>query len=216
MYLSVLCLLVVGGSYYLVTDVITVARIRQQVQGLSQISLTSLLPQTPATLTPSPPPTGTRITPTRIPTATPVTPTATPSQTPTETLPPGAAAAQVSPTPAPSATFAFGAIELVGPPNGAVVQGDSVVLSWRPQADLGVDGVYLVTLRYLASGHEESVTAWTRETAWTVPPELRQKADPARREFRWSVQIMGQTADGSGGEGIALSPPSETRTFVWP
>ncbi len=217
LYLSALCLAVVAGSYYLVTNVISLDRIRQQLANLSHVSLASLLPQTPVPRTPSPPPTETRATPTRIPTATPVTPTPTPSPSATETPSPGATSPAATPSSAPNATFALGAVELRAPADGAVMQGDTVVLSWRHREALPTDGVYVVTLRYWAAAREEAVTAWTSETSWTVPPDLRQKADPERREFRWSVQIMGRTPPDSSGSGaIALSPPSEVRAFVWP
>ena len=89
-FVLAMCVVLVGGGYYLVAEVITVQRIRQQLARLPRVSLSSLLPQAAPTLTPLPSqPTEARPTPTRIPTATPVTPTPTASPTTTETPLPG-------------------------------------------------------------------------------------------------------------------------------
>ncbi len=210
-----LALLAVAAGYYVVTQVVTVARIRRQVARLPRVSLSALLPQATPTFTPIPTqPTETRPTPTHIPTATRVlSPTPSPSATATATWSPVPTVRRATSTPA----FAYPAIQLLSPISGTEFAGDTVVLAWQAESALAADEWYAVSLRYWADGQARSEGALVRETSWQVPATLRAKQDPARPALEWEVQVVRRSPgdSGIGGDDLALSPPSETRTFVW-
>jgi len=224
--LIALALVLVGAGYYLVTQVVTVRRIRGQWSRLSRVSLVSLLPQATPTFTPLPTQTVEwRPTPTRIPTATRVPsplPTASPTvtQTITPTTQPTAAQATATPgilRPTATAAFPYPVVELLAPGNGTDFAGDSLALTWKPVGDLGTEEWYGVSLRYWVSGLIQYDGAWVKETSWPVRPELRHKPDAVKPGFEWDVRVMKRVvAAGGGSQEVALSPPSETRTFLWP
>ncbi len=211
---AVLALVVVAACYYAVTQVITVRRIQRQWARLPKLSLAALLPQATPTFTPIPAqPTEERPTPTRIPTATPaLPPTPVASPTVTATL-----AVAATPTAPPAAAgLAYPQIQLLTPISGTELAGDAVVLSWQPVGALAADEWYVVSLRYWAGNQAQYGGTWTQETSWQVPTFLRRKQDPARPGFEWDVRVIRRAADSSDtGQAIALSPASETRTFLW-
>ena len=217
--LTVAMLVLLGGSYYAVTQVITVHRIQQQLSRLSRVSLASLLPPPTPTFTPVPTETAEwRPTPTRIPTATSVpspTPTASPTTTATSTAIPTARPPTAVPATATPA-FPYPVVELLEPAAGADLTGDALVLRWKAVADLADEEWYGVSLRYWRDGQVQYAGAWIKETLWQVPSELHHRPDPARPTFEWDVRVMKRlaAADGSSKE-VALSPLSEIRTFTW-
>ena len=166
------------------------------------------------TFTASPSPTRT---PTLTRTATPrFTPTAVPP-TETPTLAPPTATRRPGPTRTPKPPFA--AIRLLSPDNGAEIWGRDaqIKLSWESVGSLADDEWYALGLRFLAGGIAGYSGTWTKETSWIVPSDLYTKAGQSERAFQWDVVVMKQTGtkpDG-GREGVALSPPSETRVFSW-
>ena len=217
--LTVAILALLGGGYYVVTQVITVRRIQKQISRLPRVSLASLLPPPTPTFTPVPTDTAEwRPTPTRIPTATPVpspTPTASSTTTTTPTTIPAvrpAAAVAATATPA----FPYPVIELLEPAAGADLAGDVVVLRWKPVAGLAAEEWYGVSLRYWRDGQLQYTGAWIKETQWQLPSELHHQPDPARPVFEWDVRVMKRLAAPDGGsQEVALSPSGETRTFTW-
>lgn len=210
MALAALAVLLVGGAYYVLTQVVTIARIQQEVQRLPTVSLVELLPPPTPTNTPAPTrATEVRPTPTRIPTATAVasstpTPLFTATATPTVTLTPR--------PPTATSSLPYAAIELVAPATGTEFAGadSTITLSWKAPGVLKDGEGYRVTLRYQASGQPQTTEAWVQETLWRVPAEVHDRRDAAAPEIRWSVQVTRGTADGQ-----ALSPPSAVWTFVW-
>ena len=218
--LALTAVVLVGAAYYVVTRVVTVERIRQQVARLPRPSLVALLPPATPTFTAVPTqPTPMRPSPTRIPTA-----TREPSVTPTASLTPTLAA---SPTPSAviggrataTPAYPYPAVVLLAPPHQAEVSGPEAPLnlSWQPVGTLAEDEWYGVSLRYWADERTQYTGAWVKETTWRVPQDLFRKPDPARPAFEWDVRVMKKTGtrpDG-GSEGVPLSPPGETRTFIW-
>lgn len=102
-------LILVALGYFFITQVVTVRRIRQQVERLPHFSLVSLMPAPTPSFTPAPTrETETRPTPTRIPTGTPV-PSETPlppTSTVTPTLTATRTARPATSTPLPASTDA--------------------------------------------------------------------------------------------------------------
>ncbi|MGC8786864.1 MAG: zinc ribbon domain-containing protein [Anaerolineae bacterium] len=166
------------------------------------------------TFTASPSPTYTLTatgTPTPSRTSTPLPPTDTP------TIPPPTATRKPAPTRTPKPPF--DAPRLIGPENQAEFHGGDaqIQLTWTPVGALAEDQWYALSLRFTADGIVHYSGTWTKETNWLVPRELYTKAGQSERAFQWDVTVMRQTgikADG-GLEGVALSPPSETRIFFW-
>lgn len=159
-----------------------------------------------------------------------VTRTPTPSVTPTPTftvtavpptdtaLPPTVTATQ-PPAPTRTPTPRFTAPVLVYPGDGLEIRGGGtqIVLQWEAAGTLAEDEWYALSVRFLAGGVMQYSGTWTKETSWFVPPDLYTRAGQSERVFNWEVTVMKQTGtkpDG-GREGVALSAPSETRTFSW-
>jgi len=155
----------------------------------------------------------TTLTPTLTPTVTetPVPPTETP------TVPPPTPTQAPMPTPTP--TLRLVAPRLLVPTDQTEFRGGGTVikLSWEPAGALAEDEWYALSLRFLAAGVTQYSGTWTKETSWTVPPELCTRAGQVEREFKWDVVVMKQTGtkpDG-GREGTPVGTASETRTFFW-
>lgn len=206
--LAVLTVALVAAGYWALTRVVTIDRIRQQVEQLPTVSLVALLPQATPTFTLTPTQTvEVRPTPTRIPTATPFlspTPTATATTTTTPT------ATRRPPTATPA--FAYAAPQLMGPASGTEFAGTSttILLSWAPVAGLAGDAGYAVSLRYQVNGQAQTLVQWVQGANWVVPAELHDRLDPANPVVQWSVRITRGTADGE-----PLSAPSATWSFDW-
>jgi len=212
--LGALAIVLLATGYYVVTRVVTVGRIRRQVERLPEISLVALLPQATPTLTRTPArPTASRPAPTRIPTMTPyISPTPTATLAPTATPTPTATRRPPAATPAP--TFPYPAVALAEPASGTEFAGADreIVLSWQPAGTLGEDEGYALTLRYQAGGETQTMVEWVRETSWQVPAEVYGKRDAAEPALQWSVRVTRRTA---AADEVPLSSPSEARTFIW-
>lgn len=208
--LAGLLVILAGAAYYVVTQVVTIPRIRQEVERLPTVSLAELLPRPTATSTPAQArATVVRPTPTRIPTMTP-NPTITPTPPSTVTPEPSATPTRRPPTATPS--FPYGAVELVSPASGAEFTGPdaAITLSWKAPGPLKEGEGYRVTLSYQAGGRRQTREAWVRETTWRVPAEVYAQRDADSPLLEWAVRV---TAGGS--DGPALSPAGPSWTFTW-
>jgi hypothetical protein len=103
-----------------------------------------------------------------------------------------------------------------GDRNASTGEGTPIILQWQTRENLPLGTVYRVTITDTEQGIPVTRTFDWKATSFPVPPWLWGKADQPAREYRWSVQVVQLATDGKGGERvIALSPPSETRTFFW-
>ena len=99
------------------------------------------------------------------------------------------------------------------------VEGDVVVLQWKPALDLPDDAYYVPTVLFTRQGETWiDDTPWLRDVTWTLSEHayLPQVSDDG--VFRWSVQLMRKTGvDPVTGraEGVPLSAPSQEWTFRW-
>lgn len=184
-------------------------RQRVQIPEVSYLATPTFTATATATRTATP-----TTTPTPTFTPTPVPPTETPlPPTLTPTRPPATAAATRTPTPR------FARPVLISPENGLEIRGGDaqIVLRWEPVGSLAEDEWYALSLRFRADGVVQYSGTWTKETSWIVPANLYTRAGQTERVFEWDVMVMKETGtrpDG-GREGVALSAPSETRTFAW-
>jgi hypothetical protein len=146
-------------------------------------------------------------------------PTDTPTSVPTErpTVPPPLP----QPPVATSLGMQFGAPLLVDPPNGAQYRGPNPMpypmLVWASLGGLGADEYYRITIDYPHEGETWQEVGWTKQVQWEVPDYLPGLLSQPY-ECRWHVEVVRATAtdgDGSPTAGVAISPPSETRMFVW-
>lgn len=121
----------------------------------------------------------------------------------------------------PTAQFAYAAPNLLRPADNAPFRGNKEipVLEWSSPAILKSSECYVV--------HLESGPAGSRKV-YTLPPVVQGtsiKLDPAKQYaganangtvYSWYVVILSGTVCTQGAtQGIASSPPSVTRTFVW-
>ncbi len=179
--------------------------------------------QTPtATQTPTPPIEPTNVSPvsTPTPTETPVptsTPTPTNTPTPTETPAPTNTSAPAEPpppatnTPTPGPEYA--APELVSPEdNSNFIPGNTIDLKWKSVGELAGNEQYAVRLVYFHNSEVVYRGTQLKETQWTVPFELYHDADGPEFKYTWYVYVEAVQPDGTG---IAISPESEHRTFIW-
>jgi len=207
---AALVVALLGAGYYVVADVVTLPRIRQEVERLPTVSLIELLPPPTATSTPVPTrATEVRPTPTRIPTAT-VAASPTPTALFTATATATATPTRRPPTATPA--LPYPAVELATPATGTEFAGaDAIImLSWKAPGALKEGEGYRVALRYQANGQPVTTQAWVQETSWRVPAEVYGKRDAAAPEIEWSVQVTR-----GGADGVPLSPASATWAFTW-
>ncbi|MBS1252311.1 MAG: N-acetylmuramoyl-L-alanine amidase sle1 [Anaerolineales bacterium] len=141
-------------------------------------------------------------------TPTPVVPTSTPTATPSRTP-------QPSPTPAePTATprFRKPAPVLLGPPDGALLEGGEALVNWASVGVLSDETWYVVRLRTARPGEPEVTReAWVKPNAWRLRDDLAPATGTTQR-YRWDVTVVRRTGED---EIKALSPRSEIRTFQW-
>lgn len=162
-------------------------------------------------------------------------PTATTAATPTP-LPPAIPTKAVAPSPTrrgartatptripPTATPSiYPAPQLTGPPNTTVYNGAdaNIVLAWQPvaPAGLGEQEWYRIWISYTGKDGKPAQNArWTKETAWTVPPDYWGSASAESRGFSWSVTAVRiQGVDPFASPNYSpVSLPSATRSFFW-
>ncbi len=205
------------AAIYLLVYAVPWLELSQQITGRVQIPEISFLatatftPRPTASRTATPAPTRTA-TPQPSATAIPMEPTAVPSPTtqPTATKPP-------APTGTPTPRFATPG--LTSPDNGAEFRGSgsTIVLSWELAGALADDEWYALSLRCTADGVVRFSGTWTKDSRWTVPPDLYMMAGQNERTFSWDVTIYQQTGtrpDG-GRDGRPVSATREVRTFRW-
>ena len=167
----------------------------------------------PPTDTPTPLPTNPPAT-AEPPTATPEPPTATPEPTATDTPVPAVAPVQPpAPTATPTVGLKYAAPELISPePDYVFIQGNTLDLSWKPVGELAENEQYAVRLVYSHNAELVYRGGNLKETKWTVPMALYHDADGPDYLHTWYVYVEAIQPDGSG---LAISPESERRKFVW-
>ncbi|MGB9301985.1 MAG: hypothetical protein WCD51_15530, partial [Anaerolineae bacterium] len=184
-----------------------------------------ILPPTPTATATRRPPTAT---PTRRAAATPViTETATlevsPTRTVTVTLTPDLTATPtVRPTETPG--FKYAAPKLIEPEDqsGWAVDhplvfsyGARIDLKWEAVGTLAENEWYSIDLTYTDSENEPTVGrgGWTKETTWRVEGDDLYNLLGGDRSVRWTVTVVLDPE--KTGEGVPISPPSETWMFRW-
>jgi len=136
-----------------------------------------------------------------------LTPTPSPSPTATQMPTP-------SPRPIASITLAFPYRQphLLAPIDGEVVEGTEtpIVLNWTSVGILGERQWY--SLRLWVPGEEAPLRFWTKVPSWRMDPELYPDAQHGY-EFVWQVAVIFRSSEES--DGVAISLPSEKRSFSW-
>jgi hypothetical protein len=185
---------------------------------------------------PSPTPTEVLVPPTETPTETPWPPTATPTATATATpvvtatatlTPTVAAGATATPweSPVSSATpteigtetpgFRYAAPRLVSPADGEQFNGSRapIVFRWESVGTLADNAWYSIKLSYEGKdGKIKEDVNWTKDTSRQVGGNIYDSLG-ADRQVSWNVTVFSDAAGSDAG--VAVSPPSETRSFVW-
>ncbi len=151
---------------------------------------------------------------TPVPTSTPTpanTPTPTETPTPTNTPAPAEPSPPATDTPTPGPEYA--APELVSPEdNSNFIPGNTIDLIWKSVGELAGNEQYAVRLVYFHNSEVVYRGTQLKETQWTVPFELYHDADGPEFKYTWYVYVEAVQPDGTG---IAISPESEHRTFIW-
>ena len=94
----------------------------------------------------------------------------------------------------------------------AFIQGNTIVLRWRPVGELAPDEQYAVRMVYDFQGQPTYQGANVKETEWTVPLSLYGQVDGPENRYEWFVVVERLNDDGSG---TAISPESQRRSFTW-
>jgi tetratricopeptide (TPR) repeat protein/predicted Ser/Thr protein kinase len=142
----------------------------------------------------------------------------TPSPTPQLKETPGT----LSPTPeldeTPARPFQkFAVPTLISPGNEELFKGEltPIVLEWEPVGVLASDEYYDVTIMHYVGEEARYWGGAVRETQWSVPKEAG-LGEAGNDRFHWWVTVRkANTASGPDQLDLALSLPSETRTFYW-
>jgi pSer/pThr/pTyr-binding forkhead associated (FHA) protein len=148
-----------------------------------------------------------------------VTPTATITPAPTLTTTPLPTATPTSqPAPQQPVTSSYTSPSLLHPPDGSNHPGAKKLhLDWSTVGNLGQDDYYRIILRYSREGGFWQETGWSRISPW-VTPEYLPWLIHHPFECEWYVEVVHVTdydADGMPTDGVVISPPSETWSFVW-
>jgi LysM repeat protein len=135
-----------------------------------------------------------------------VVPLMPPTATPTPTLTPTPTTTPAPPYPAP---------HLLSPADGAVFEGEDamILLAWTGVGILGDNQMYLVELE--TPNRTAPVTYATQGTSWRLPPDLW--PTDRRQPLAWRVTVVQQANPASEEPPVwePLSPPTQTRYFVW-
>lgn len=113
--------------------------------------------------------------------------------------------------------FKYAQPAIAGPQDGALYRGEftSIALQWQPVGVLAGDEYYDVTVMHYQGEEARYWGGAVRDTSWQVPVEAG-LGQAANDRFYWWVTVrQANTAPGPGQLDLALSPPSETRTFYW-
>jgi len=182
-----------------------------------------ILPPTPtSTATPRPPTATPRATATFTPIIT-ATVTVTATATLTSTVSP-APVQTLTPTATETPEFAYAAPKLIEPedqsdwaPDHPFVfsYGARIELRWEAVGTLAEDEWYAVALTYTDSSNQPSVGqgGWTKETSWLVEGDDLYNLLGGDRIVKWSVTVVRDPTN--TGDGVNISPPSETWMFRW-
>ena len=214
--------LLIGVLVVLVLAFVCVFASQFLVNPMTQFAALGLKPQ-PTTViqviysvvTPVPP------TPTAGPSVTPLPASPAPRPSPTPARPSAPTLAPTQPAPSPTSSE-FGVPKLTAPANNANFTGADaeIALEWQTVAPGGLreNEWYLVSLAYTSrNGGAVTQSGWSRETRWSVKKDWWSDASVTTRTFAWSVQLMRiEGADPyASATRTPISPPSETRRFVW-
>jgi LysM repeat protein len=120
------------------------------------------------------------------------------------------------PTPTATPGPAHAAPQLLTPLDGAVVDGDTVLLQWLSVGTLGPTEVYVV--RVAPDGRtRDEFTATTIGTSYRIPADWLARQGQRTSRFLWSVQVARdvRTLAGDVSGLLATSPPGRYRSFQW-
>ncbi|MBI4789559.1 MAG: LysM peptidoglycan-binding domain-containing protein [Chloroflexi bacterium] len=135
--------------------------------------------------------------------------------------------AAISPTATPTSQFAYTAPSLQWPPDNQVFQGSggAPTLEWQSVAMLKAGESYVVRIDYAVNGvSKPPITAVVKQgTSYRIDPATYPGPNASGTEFKWYVVVVSQNSAAVSPQarasvsspGIAVSPPSETRRFVW-
>jgi hypothetical protein len=91
--------------------------------------------------------------------------------------------------------------------------GSKITLAWEPVGALAEEQWYSVSLSYESrDGQTRERVNWTKETSWEVPGDYHDDIGAARGVY-WTVTVV--SGSPGTGEGVAVSPASETWMFRW-
>jgi LysM repeat protein len=138
-------------------------------------------------------------------------PTLTPTPSPSST-------ATQMPMPSPRAiasitlAFPYRQPHLLAPIDGEVVEGaeTSIVLNWTSVGILGERQWY--SLHLWVPGEEAPLRFWTKVPSWRMDPKFYPDVQHGY-EFAWQVAVIFRSSGES--DGVAISLPSEKRSFSW-
>lgn len=114
-------------------------------------------------------------------------------------------------------SYKYRAPNLISPKNDEIFRGkfSPVVLEWEPIGTLAEDEYYDVTIMHYFVEEPRYWGGPVREPRWQVPLEAG-VGEAAKDRFYWWVTVRkANTAPGPDQLDQALSPSSETRTFIW-
>ncbi len=159
-------------------------------------------------------------TPTPTPTETPTpTPTETPTLTPTPVWPTWTPRPKTTPTDTPTPAPTLAPPTLQEPQDGSPFNGEKSIIKlvWSSGYTLKPNECFLVVVRYIRQGAEETRQVCIQNSYWIVDSALYPLADQAtERAYHWSVRLVRRETDADGNEVyVPLSPPSEEWSFHW-
>ena len=91
------------------------------------------------------------------------------------------------------------------------------MLNWTSVGLLAEDEWYILRLRLMTEPVYQYPSVWTKTTSWRVPASLHPPLEAGSHLFRWDVTVVRHTGTRPDGnpDGIAISPMSAIRSFLW-
>ncbi len=121
-------------------------------------------------------------------------------------------------TATPTAQFVYSAPSLLSPPEGKQFRGSQDVpqLMWTSPATLKPEEFYVVHIDYAWNGEKKSIVRQVKQGNSTrLEPIEYPGASATGTQFSWYVVVVVSQSGTSKSPGLAQSPPSVSRTFVW-
>lgn len=121
----------------------------------------------------------------------------------------------------PTALFAYGAPNLLWPPDGYAFRGnkDLPILRWESPGALRPNEFYVLHLDYVWNGVNKSIVRQIRQgTSVRLDAADYPGASANGTTFSWYILVVSQATTGARTPAApisAVSPPSATRTFIW-